>query len=467
MLREVVLAESSPGGLQEVRRALGVHLDVDPEVTVGMAAAEVIRALSDHAPEALVIVDEGFRDGETSAFGLVRLLRELHADLPIVLSAERGSVELAAKASAAGVTDLLVRGELLPERVTTLVRKLRILFDVAAKARRLDRENAALQATVRARSAMIGRSPAMQAILDQVRRIARIPRPVLILGERGTGKELIARAIHEQGGDPARPLVCINCAAFSDALLETELFGHERGAFTGADRTKPGKFEEADGGTLFLDEIGHMSAAFQQKILRVVEYGTFMRVGGRRELSTRTRLLAATNVDLAASMAAGRFLSDLYDRLAFDVIRVPALRERPGDIRILAEHYLAEFAREIPAFSGKRLTEDALVALERYSFPGNVRELKNIIERAAYRDDGDHAISAAELGLPASPPAASEESSLSFDARVQAYRAKLLNDALLASGGNQAAAARALGLTYHKFRHLLRNVRTVPGTPPT
>jgi transcriptional regulator with GAF, ATPase, and Fis domain len=247
--------------------------------------------------------------------------------------------------------------------------------------------------------------------------------------------------------------VSVNCAAFPDALLETEIFGHERGAFTGAERRVPGKFELASGGTLFLDEIGCMSLPFQQKILRAVEYGVFTRVGGTEELHSSARVVAATNADLVARIEEGTFLADLYDRLAFEVIRVPPLREREGDVEHLARHFLDAFLAEVPTLRGRTLTDEAIAALRAYPFPGNVRELKHIVERAAYRE-GPDAIRASDLGLPGEgAPVAG-----GFEARVEAFQRTLVRDALAGARGNRAAAARSLGLTYDQYRYYLKKL---------
>jgi psp operon transcriptional activator len=233
-------------------------------------------------------------------------------------------------------------------------------------------------------------------------------------------------------------------------LLESELFGHERGAFTGADTSRRGKFELADGGTLFLDEIAHMSRAFQQKILRVVEYGVFQRVGGVVDLRSTARIVTATNCDLREKIRRGEFLADLYDRLSFEVIEVPPLRQRGIDIELLATHFLEEFARETAINPLRKLSTAALTALREYSFPGNVRELKNIIERAACRE-GSVEIGTADLAL-------SSEGDLlhgggSFEEKVDTFCQRLLSEALNQSEGNQAAAARLVGLSYHQFRY--------------
>lgn len=238
-----------------------------------------------------------------------------------------------------------------------------------------------------------------------------------------------------------------------DNLLETELFGHERGAFTGAVEKAKGKFEQADGGTLFLDEIGNMSLTFQQKILRVLEYGTFTRVGGSKEHEVSTRVLAATNADLEEMMQRGEFLRDLYDRLAFEILALPPLRERGKDIEILASHFLDRFIREIPSFRVKRLSPNALEALRAYSFPGNVRELKNLIERAAFRDTTDE-LTADDLGLTAVGDGSPE--CASFRSKIEAYERHLISRALADSRGNQAEAARCLELEYHQLRYFLK-----------
>jgi transcriptional regulator with GAF, ATPase, and Fis domain len=305
----------------------------------------------------------------------------------------------------------------------------------------------------RARTRILGDSPQMQRLIEQIERVAHIPRPLLIIGERGTGKELVARAIHFASGRSTARIVTINCAAIGDTLLETELFGHERGAFTGAESARRGRFQQADGGTLFLDEIGNMPLLFQQKILRVVEYGTFTPVGGDKERKTSARIVAATNADLRGKIERGEFLGDLYDRLAFEVITVPPLRERPDDVETLAHRFLEHFADEIPAFRGKRLADSALELLRSYPFPGNVRELKNLIERAAYRDTTNE-ITPEDIGfLSSDAPIASGRG---FTEQVARFSRRLLEHALAQAGGNRAEAARRLGLSYDQFRHHYR-----------
>mgnify|MGYP001594119636 CR=1 FL=1 len=425
----------------------------DLEKTFAAAAGEgarVDRVGSLKALEARLASDEGcdlvvLDDSQPRALAAVRAL---DPELPAIVVAEEGDVDKAAQAIRAGATDFLVRRHRLDERVSTQLEKIRRLLGLVEENRSLARR---LRESENDRYALIGSSPAIRRLLETARRVAAVPRPVLITGERGTGKELLARAIHDFGGPPGRPIVIVNCAAFPDDLLESELFGHERGAFTGAERTTRGKFEQAHRGTLFLDEIGNTSIAFQQKILRVVEYGEFTRVGGTLEIRVETRIVAATNADLRAKMDGGTFLRDLYDRLAFEVLHLPPLRERPGDVAVLAHHFLERFMAEVPAFRGKRLSGAALEALRGYPFPGNVRELRNLIERAVYRETGEE-ITPGDLGLPAETPSLPATSG-TFHEQLESLERSLVRRALAEAGGNQAEAARRLGLSYHQFRH--------------
>jgi len=398
----------------------------------------------------LVVIDYFLGDGKKKGAAVLGAVRKVAPQVPIVAVAERGDVETAAEAVRLGATDFLVRGANLEERVSTLLGKIRALFQLIDNNRLLRQQNLQLREEREERLRIVGASPQIHALQEKIRRVARIPRPVLIVGERGTGKELVARAIHDGSDRADKPIITVNCAAFSDTLLESELFGHEKGAFTGADRLRHGRFEQADGGTLFLDEIATMSPAFQQKILRAVEYGRFTRVGGNEEIGVDVRIVAATNADLKQKIRAGEFLPDLFDRLSFEILHVPPLRERTGDIDLLAQHFLDQFMREIPALSGKCLARSALDVLRRRTFPGNVRELKNIIERAAYRDTTNE-ITPEDLGLP--EVAASAEREGSFEDRVEAYRRSLVLNALQQAGNNQAQAARILGLSYHQFRY--------------
>jgi psp operon transcriptional activator len=335
---------------------------------------------------------------------------------------------------------------------------------------------------------LVGQAPAFLDLMEQVSRVAPLDRPVLVIGERGTGKELIAARLHYLSRRWDRPLLTLNAAALPETLLDSELFGHETGAFTGAVRQRRGRFELADGGSLFLDEIASTSLAVQERLLRVVEYGAFERVGGSATVRVDVRLIGATNVDLPSEAAAGRFRQDLLDRLAFDVLTVPPLRARPEDIPLLAEHFGRAMAHELrwPAFPG--FGAGALDALLAHPWPGNVRELKNVVERAVYRAGSPgRAIAKVDFDPFASPfrpvPAqarpgrtdrisgprhrddhATDPNAAATDFRqaVAAFERRLLEDALARHRHNQRATAGALGLTYDQLRHQLRRHGLLP-----
>lgn len=320
---------------------------------------------------------------------------------------------------------------------------------------------------------LLGEAPAFADLLDQVSAAAPLDRPVLVIGERGTGKELIAARLHFLSPRWDRPFVKLDCAALSPELLESELFGHEAGAFTGAVKRHVGRFERADGGTLFLDELANAGLRVQEKLLRVIEYGEIERVGGAQTMTVDVRVVAATNVDLPGEVAAGRFRGDLLDRLAFDVLTVPPLRARPEDIALLAAHFGQAMAHELdrPAFPG--FAPAAMAALHGHPWPGNIRELKNAIERAVYRTPPDEPVAEIVLDPFASPwrpkglqTGTGTESSgpatavptLPYDFRseIAAVEHRWLEAALQAQGGHQGRAATALGLGYDQLRHLLR-----------
>ncbi len=332
---------------------------------------------------------------------------------------------------------------------------------------------------------LLGESPAILKVLEEVSRAAPLGKPVLVVGERGTGKELIAARLHFLSDRWEGQFLKMNCAAISDSLLETELFGHEAGAFTGATRTHHGRFERADGGTLFLDELANTSSLVQEKLLRVIEYGEFERVGGAKTLRCDVRLVAATNEDLPALAEAGHFRFDLLDRLAFDVITLPPLREREEDILILAEHFAINMAGELGRDLFAGFSQRAREALQRHPWPGNVRELKNVVERCVYRTPPDEevdeiafdpfespyrprtalangAATANRNGRAANPSAASPSASLSarlpldMKEAVQTFEIDLIEQAMDEARHNQRKAAELLGLTYHQLRGYLK-----------
>lgn len=320
--------------------------------------------------------------------------------------------------------------------------------------------------TERSPQRILGESPALSDLLDRVSQVAPLTRPVLVIGERGTGKELIAERLHFLSQRWQQPFLKINCGAISESLLDADLFGYEPGAFTGATRLHKGRFERAHEGTLFLDEVGNMSQALQEKLLRLIEYGEFERLGGQQTLTVDVRIIAATNEHLPGLAAEGRFRADLLDRLAFDVLTLPPLRHRHDDITLLADQFGIQMSSELgwEVFPG--FTDRALEQLTRHPFYGNVRELKNAIERSVYRW-GNEAEPIDDLVLdpfhsPWQPAPETTENGFaanpneSFNEQVSRYEVALLEGALDTNGRHQGRAAEALGLSYHQFRSQLR-----------
>ena len=327
---------------------------------------------------------------------------------------------------------------------------------------------------------LLGESPAFLGVLEEVSQIAPLRKPVLVVGERGTGKELIAERLHHLSNRWRGEFLKLNCAAIADSLLENELFGHEAGAYTGASKIHRGRFERANGGTLFLDEVANTSALVQEKLLRVIEYGEFERVGGSKTLHCNVRLVAATNEHLPGLAAAGRFRQDLLDRLAFDVITLPPLRQRPGDIPLLAERFAMDMAAELGREMFPGFSPEACGVLRRHPWPGNVRELKNAVERSVYRSDPNRRVerilldpfaspyrpAQADPPAEADPPAGGECAAthprpaaalpLNLEQAMHDYEIAALRQALIAAKHNQRKAGELLGLTYHQLRGRLK-----------
>ncbi len=332
----------------------------------------------------------------------------------------------------------------------------------------------------------LGQSEAFLTFSEALSRVAKVDRPVLIIGERGTGKELAAAKLHFLSPRWQAPLVALNCAALAPGLIEDELFGHEAGAFTGAAGRRAGRFEAAHGGTLFLDEIGNIPLTAQEKILRVVEYGRFERVGGTQPVEVDVRIVAATHADLPALARAGRFKQDLLDRLSFEVLALPPLRARGRDVLLLARHFAARMAVHLGRAETPVFTPQVEAALMAHPWPGNVRELKNLVERAVYRADGpvieavdfdpfaatrawgswqaetettappDGSDEEAAAGSRARPGLAAGLEELPFQEAMAALERRLLKRALEEARFNQRLAARRLGLTYHQLRGKLK-----------
>jgi psp operon transcriptional activator len=317
---------------------------------------------------------------------------------------------------------------------------------------------------------LIGESPVFLEVLEHVSRVAPLNRPVLVIGERGTGKELIAARIHFLSGRWDYPFIKMNCAALAESLLETELFGHEAGSFTGAAKRRLGRFELANQGSLFLDELSSTSSGVQEKILRVIEYGEFERVGGSETIQTNVRIIGATNDDLPNLADKGKFRADLLDRLAFDVITLPPLRERPGDILTLANHFAVKMAGELGKELFNGFSEPARKELLTYAWPGNVRELKNVVERAVYTcQDDDEPIVDIIFDPFESPwrpgnqstkdkpdPVTLPDKPYDFKQQIQDEEVRRIKSAMAHCRFNQKKAAEFLGMTYHQLRGYLR-----------
>ena len=417
---------------------------------------EAIRMLREGAiPVDVLFLD--MRMPKLDGLGVLRLIQEEKlTDAPVVVISAFGDSSKMIEAMRLGAYDYITKPLDLDETLATLRRaaEQRRLNREASAARREDAtgESAQETASPQGQFEMLGVSRAMRAIFKQVGRIAATDATLLITGESGTGKELVARAVHQHSARSRGPFVAVNCGALPENLVEAELFGHERGAFTGAERQKKGRFELANAGTLFLDEVGELSLAAQVKLLRAVETRRFERVGGTESIGVDVRVICATNRDLKQEVEEKRFREDLFYRLNVIEVRLPPLRERLADVPQLAEAFLERAARR-HALKAKTLSPSALRELLAYTWPGNVRELENIIERAAVTSsgevilpehlfDGDHATTADA----SSQTADSKLFELPFHEAVAALERELIRRALDTAAGNRAEAARLLGI---------------------
>ena len=387
--------------------------------------------------------------------GLVTLekLRERRVDAEVVMISGHGNIESAVRAIKHGAFDF-VEKPLSLDKTVLVVRN-------ALRQRRLEAENRALRARIDRQFTMVGESHVMRQLREQVAMAAPTNGRVLILGENGTGKELVARSVHELSRRRAAPFVEVNCAAIPEELIESELFGHVRGSFTGAVADRRGKFELADGGTLFLDEIGDMSLKTQAKVLRALQEGVVDRVGGTASIKVDVRVIAATNKDLPSEIAAGRFREDLYFRLNVIPIFVPPLRDRDEDIPILATHFMEQLAAEYGR-RAKTCDASALAAMRRYHWPGNVRELRNLLERLMIMVPGE-SIEARHLGLATSPQTSPDTTAALPDGPLlpllearERFEKDYILRVLAVHGGNMSRTAEALGVErsnlYKKMR---------------
>ncbi|HEY8503660.1 MAG TPA: sigma-54 dependent transcriptional regulator [Gemmataceae bacterium] len=381
-----------------------------------------------------------------SGIDLLERLKEAQPALEALMLTAHGSIETAIDAMKRGAYDYLSKPFHLPE--------LEVHIQKACEKARLARRQTQWLGQIdyeSARYRLVGSGAAIRRVVEMIRKVAPSPATVLVRGPSGTGKELVARALHYNSPRREQPLVTINCAALQETLLESELFGHEKGAFTGAAAAKPGLVEIAEGGTLFIDEIGEMAPGLQAKLLRVLEGGHYRRVGGTRELRADVRVVAATNRSLEDEIKAGRFREDLFYRLNVVTIDVPALRDRREDIPELAEHFLA--TRPVGPLR-RRLSPEALEALVRYDWPGNVRELANVIERAQILAEGevitpDDLPEAIAEGAPPSEPGGADPQHL------REVERRHVQEVLRREKGNKVHAARALGISRRALYRLI------------
>ena len=437
----VLIVDDEANILSSLQAALGREgYQVDGAGTLAEARARLSEAYD------FVLLDVSFPEGS----GL-DLLAEIMGGAPetvVIMMSGHATIEAAVKATRLGAFDFLEK-PLALERLLVLMRNASRTLMLAAETRRLRAAWA---------NPIVGRSKAVQHLLREIERAGPAPARVLIEGEHGTGKELVARALHAASPRREMPFVAVNCAAIPDDLIESELFGHERGAFTGATQARRGRFEEAHGGTLFLDEVGDLTPRAQTKLLRVLQEGELSRLGGNRTIRVDVRVIAATNRDLAKAVQAERFREDLYFRIAVIPISVPALRERADDIPLLVEHFVAQVARETGR-RPKKFAPGALEALARHSFPGNVRELRNLVERLVIMSPG--AGVSPEDALAVLPRAQrAPESPARISEAVQDFERRQIEEALAAEGGNMTRAAARLGL---ERSHLYKKLKKLGG----
>jgi two-component system response regulator AtoC len=460
---------------QQEQRSFGIlAVDDDPQmqfflkealerqryaVTVRGTAEEALGELRT-AKYDLILMD--VRLPGMSGLDAVSEIQKMDHQTPIIVMTAHGTRDTALEAVRRGAYDYFTKPFKLDE-MEIIIRRALEKRGLIAEVERLRQQIASSGR----RGRIVGSSRSMQEVLHLVDRVGPTDSTVLVLGESGTGKELIAEAIHENSNRRSRPFIKLNCAAIPETLLESELFGHEKGAFTGAVGRKLGKFEQADGGTLLLDEIGDMTLATQAKILRALQEREFQRVGGTQTIKVDVRILASTNKDLEKAVREGTYRDDLYYRLNVVTIHVPPLRDRREEIPELADHFLAEANSRLNRRI-TRLAPDTLAALMDYGWPGNVRELRNMVERAVVVNDGD-VLALASFPAPIRPsqPAAGAEGSgrwdamqnLSLDEKVTQLERAFVMDALARAGGVQAAAARLLGVTERSVWHLVKKHR--------
>jgi len=419
------------------------------QIVVAGDRAAAIEAVRQHEP-AVVTLDLGLPpdpDGTDEGFKALTEMLALKPDTKFIVASGHGARESAMKAIALGAYDFY-RKPIDIDELGLIVARAFHLHGIEAENRRLEQASGG-----HLLGSIITAAPEMLNVARTIERVAATSVSVMLLGASGTGKELLARAIHERSARSDGPFVAINCAAIPENLLEAELFGYERGAFTGAVKSNVGKIELAQGGTLFLDEVGDIPLALQVKLLRFLQERVIERIGGREPIAVDTRIVCATHQDLEAMIADGRFREDLYYRLAEIVVKIPALAERSGDAVLLARHFVNRFAREMnPKVQG--LSPDALAAIDGYRWPGNVRELENRIKRAVIMADG-RLVSAADLDLPAGA-SGGEDMLINLRAARELADRKAIRQALSRTDNNISGAAKLLGISRPTLYDLLK-----------
>ncbi len=456
MKPRILIVDDDAGTLASLSRAFA--LEGYTALTAGSAARGLERLQEEPVDAILSDVVMPEMDG----LEFLARVKERSPDVPVILMSGQATLDTAVKATRLGALDFVEKPIGLERLLLTLRNALRL--------DRLQRENKELQKYWRDELALIGESRQMAALRAVVERAAPADVPILILGENGTGKELVARAVHDLSPRREQPFVKMNCAAVPAELVESELFGHEKGAFSGAVAQRRGRFEQADGGTLFLDEIGDMAAPMQAKLLRVLQDGEIARVGGTGEIKVDVRVISATNHDLDALVADGRFREDLYYRINTLSLRTPALREHPQDIPALAAHFAAAAVNR-HHWRPRRLSPEALALLQEQPWKGNVRELRNVVERVLILSDADPIapadVRAALPGATAAGAPAARAGALPADGALRelldAYERDVIRERLRAHGGHVTNAARSLGLErshlYKKCRQLGIDIR--------
>ena len=424
---------------EKFRRVIGLHLAT---LGYGVKAAGTAEEGLKLAEDADLLITDLKLPG-MSGLELLAKVHTQNADMPVVVMSAFGTVEIAVEAMKKGAVDFLPKPFSLDH--------LTVVAGKALEVRKLRAENRDLREALGQKyqfENIIGRSGAMQDIFATVMRVAPTRATVLLCGESGTGKDMIARAIHHHSPRRDKPFVKINCTAIPENLMESELFGYEKGAFTGANISKPGKFETADTGTVYLDEIGDVPGVIQVKLLRILQDREFERLGSNRTMHSDVRVVAATNVDLRAALEQGTFREDLYYRLNVVPMNIPPLRERKDDIPYLAEHFARKF--------GGKLSDGAIGQLSNYTWPGNVRELENVIERSILLARGP-SVEAADVRIDSGLRSKSSATDLFLPdgMTLDEFEQSLIREALKRANGNKSQAARLLGLTRNALRYRL------------